>query len=176
MAFTFGSTTDDRFERLERRVAMLETIILEQRNKRVWSVTEKEEPVKAPRTQPDDSVRCRGGCLCSVEDTPVAYHCDVCNRNNDGRRWRCERHDWDGCPRCVGVPAPEGGWRYQPRTWDPPREPVNTARAMAASPHSLFAASSPASLGTLETLLPGLAAELAAKDPRWREANQISAA
>lgn len=163
MAFVYGAVSDDRVARLERRVEMLETIILEQRNKRVWSGTNADEPAKAPKT---DVVRCgRGNCECVVKSTPVAYNCDKCQKNYDGRRWRCDAHDWDACPSCVGVPAPE---TLPPFSFHPPRcgahRPPDIAVAMSApNPPSLFSASSPASLGT---------AQLAALADRIVEANR----
>ena len=141
MAFTFGgmrSMADERFERLERRIAMLETVILEQRNKRVWSEAAKDEPAKAPKTELpglDSHVVCKSGCACVVKASPNAYRCDKCNKNYDGRRWRCETHDWDACPSCVGVPPPK-----LPEFTMPP-----TAFAFGAA-SSLFLPASPASL------------------------------
>lgn len=155
MAFVYGAVSDDRVARLERRVEMLETIILEQRNKRVWSGANADEPAKAPKTVLpglDPPVRCKGGCLCVVKSTPIAYRCDKCQKNYDGRRWRCETHDWDACPSCVGVPAPEP---LPPFGHHPPRcgarhPPGAMIATSAPNPPSLFSASSPASLGTAQ--------------------------
>lgn len=128
MAFVYGAVSDDRVARLERRVEMLETIILEQRNKRVWSGAGADEPAKAPKTVLpglDPPVRCREGCLCevSVSRSSVPYKCDVCGQNYaKGRRWSCRQHNYDACPECVGVPPPVEAPKF---VWDPaPRQPV----------------------------------------------------
>lgn len=96
---------EERIASLERRVSLLEMILVEQRNKAVW--TPREDQARGEKRPILEALRCPRAHKCHILTT-APFKCDVCLITHlvRQRHWCCTICNWDACALCAHVPAP----------------------------------------------------------------------